>query len=1789
MIFRTWFAATLQPNRCPLRKADRRIRPAVERLEVRAIPALLNAIQTFDVGMGPQSEAVGDFNGDGRLDLVVANSSSNNISVLLNNGKGGFGAATNFAVGSSPRGVAVGDFNGDGKLDVVVTNYSSNSVGLLLGDGNGGFASPVGFGVGNNPRGLAVADFNGDGKPDIAVANLHSSNISILLNNGAGGFGTATNFMAVNQPISVAVGDFNGDGKPDLAVANDDPFDSRNVSVLLNNGNGSFAAAVNFAGGTLPRSVAVGDFNGDGKPDIAVANDTTTTVSVLLNTGAGGFATAVAINVGSRPISLAATDLNGDGRDDLVVANYGSSTISVLLGKSTGGFAAATNFDADDQAFAVAVGDFNGDGKKDLAVANSEDNVVSVLLGDGAGGFPAPTTVGTGHSPHALAVADFNGDGNDDIVVANKGDNDVELLLNNHAGGFNAATTVAVAASSAFSMAVGDFNGDGKPDLAVVGPDSNNLNVLLNNGSGGFVPVVIPVGSNPYAVLVGDFNGDGKPDLAIAESGSSAVSILLGNGTGGFAAAVAYAVGARPTSLAVADFNGDGKSDLVVGNYGSSNVSVLLNIGAGVFAAATNIGLGSSPVSVKAADFNGDGIPDLGVFLNSKMLSVLPGNGVGGFTAAINTSLGIYANGTSPAVGDFNGDGKVDLAFAGNLGLDLNRVNVLLGNGDGTFASTHYAVGGKSENHPAIAVGDLDGDGTPDLAVADYFANTVGVLLNQSPFVAADSPSVRVDEGGTLSNTGNFSDVDGNAAATLTATVGGVPFGTITQNNAAGTWNWSAPAPDGPAGPIVVTITATATGGLNYSTTFSYAINNVAPTATLSDSSGITYGTSATASLSSPFDPSTADTTAGFHYAFSIDTDTTGIATYAGSSASNSANFGVLAAGSHTVYARILDKDNGSSEYTGGLSVNQAGSTTTVAWTEGSSTTYNGSPHAATATWISTGADGEHGPVTVIYVGILGTAYGPTTTAPTNSGSYEASATFAGDTNHTGSSNTADFTINRVSATSTETFDVFSVALQPSTNLALDNDFTRFANAFADIRAGDTVVIHGTLDWSESHALASWAATDYAFALPHFDNVTVKPASPGDGVTGPGDILKDAVNADVSGEGPFYFDGLGTDRGWNITGLAISNFDTAFFYSPETDLQGYAGTHLIDNTINVPSDNADFGQNGGILLGPGANQTIQGNKIYLAGNGGATNSSFGISSFTSDGNDWNNLLIDNNTITVTTPGANEKILGIGENSGSVGSNISVTNNTFNGTPGNDPANQQIAFGITSESVAATATNPAATVVYTGNAVNGANEGFVWGDPEASPPYDFTNLKYLPIAFSDTTLTNVDVGFVARDGGKATISSTTIANTGMFLFGTAFHADGAGSVITVADPTTNYTGVQNLKNETNGGLVIFLNVRGGIADVSKAEGNVGMTMFSFPVVLDVAPATDQVFTVDYATSSGTADGNDYSSAGPATLTFQPGQMSATITVRVFGDFTPEADETFFVNLSNPLLYTNGVAAPGHLSRTQATGIIVNDDTTTLSASISSVSHAEGNSGNTLFTFPAMLNAAPAAGQFFTVDYQTSVAGSGAGFADGNDFQAAAGTLTFQAGSTTPTGPLTVVVFGDTKPEPNETFNVTLSNPQLHFTAAPQTIPGNLGTSTGTGTILNDDTSAAVVSVNSVSKAEGTPVSGNSSTLFTTFTFTISYTGTLTSTIKVNYATANAGSGAGFADGNDYQAAAGQVTFTPTGPTTATATVTVYADKAVEANEIFDLVLSIPNGQTGYTLGASIGVGTIVNDD
>jgi hypothetical protein len=230
------------------------------------------AAVNYDTGSGPTSVAAGDFNGDGKLDLVTANFgqlgsgvSPDNVSVLLGNGDGTFQAAVNYNTGSFPKAVAVGDFNGDGKLDLVTANYSSNNISVLLGNGDGTFQAAVNYNTGSFPNAVAVGDFNGDGKLDLVTAT--SNNISVLLGNGDGTFQAAVDYSTGSGPTSVAAGDFNGDGKLDVVTAN---YYSNDVSVLLGNGDGTFQGHADYSGILHPESLAVGDFNGDGRLDVAV-------------------------------------------------------------------------------------------------------------------------------------------------------------------------------------------------------------------------------------------------------------------------------------------------------------------------------------------------------------------------------------------------------------------------------------------------------------------------------------------------------------------------------------------------------------------------------------------------------------------------------------------------------------------------------------------------------------------------------------------------------------------------------------------------------------------------------------------------------------------------------------------------------------------------------------------------------------------------------------------------------------------------------------------------------------------------------------------------------------------------------------------------------------------------------------------------------------------------------------------------------------------------------------------------------------------------------------------------------------------------------------------------------------------------------------------------------------------------------------------------------------------------------------------------------------------------------
>ena len=339
----------------------------------------------YGAALFPYSVAVADFNGDGKADLAIANAHSDTVSVLLGNGDGSFQTEVPYTVGNAPQSVVAGDVNGDGIVDLVVVNTGDSNLEVLLGNGNGTFRSGGTFMVQANPLDVVIGDFNLDGKLDLAVANgPNSAGVSILLGNGDGTFQAFAPYAAGTNANSLAVGDFNGDGKPDLAVTD---LINNDVNVLLGNGDGTFHAATSspFMVDSGPTSIAVGDFNGDGKPDLAVANGTSNDVSVLLGNGNGSFQTAVNYAIGSstQPVSLATGDFNGDGILDIAVANHLANTASVLLGNSNGTFQAAASYGASFFPQAITVGNFTGDGRADLVVANANGDLttnVSILL-----------------------------------------------------------------------------------------------------------------------------------------------------------------------------------------------------------------------------------------------------------------------------------------------------------------------------------------------------------------------------------------------------------------------------------------------------------------------------------------------------------------------------------------------------------------------------------------------------------------------------------------------------------------------------------------------------------------------------------------------------------------------------------------------------------------------------------------------------------------------------------------------------------------------------------------------------------------------------------------------------------------------------------------------------------------------------------------------------------------------------------------------------------------------------------------------------------------------------------------------------------------------------------------------------------------------------------------------------------------------------------------------------------------------------------------------------------------
>ena len=770
----------------------------------------------FAVGDNPSSTAMGDFDGDGNLDLAVAHSSSQSISILLGTGMGGFWAAGNISVGvSGLSSLAVQDLNGDGDLDLAVASSSSDSVVILLGTGTGGFGTPTAFAVGVFPSSLAIGDFNGDANLDLAVTNAGNNTVSILLGDGIGSFGDAISIAVGDLPFSVSAGDINGDGVTDLAVGN---YLGNTVSILYGDESSSFSVDMVVAMDS-PGSVTLGDFNGDGHIDLAALNGNLGTVSVLLSDGTGSFDDAMTFVVGSSPTSMIAGDFDGDGHLDLAVGNGNTKTVSVLVGEGTGLFAPAVRFTVGGVPRFKAMGDLNGDGRVDLAVPE-DDGTVAVLLNQTAYTY-RPDANFTGIDSFAFTVNDgttTSASATVDItitpqivppppvndaptvnaqsvtvpantptpVVLTGSDADLDTLqftvvsgptqgtLSGSIFDLGLATNFAEETARGF-LARGDFNGDGQADLAVSNANSDTVSILLGTGTGAFeAPTYFAVGVAPYGMAVDDFDGDGNLDVAVANSNGSSISILLGDGTGAFGAATNFAVGAAPQRIAVGDLNGDGIPDLTVANANSGTISILLGDGTGAFAPAMDVDVGEGAYSVAMADLNGDGMLDLAT-TGRWTGSVLLGDGTGSFWAAM-----AFVTGSDPyaiAIGDLNGDGKLDLVVTNQGG---SSVSIFLGDGTGVFgAAVNFAV---QSTRYGVTIADLDGDGNQDLALTGQGQNPFSVMLGDG--TGSFGSEMGFVTSGSASSSAAIGDFNGDGKADVAVANGGSGIGISVLLNA---------------------------------------------------------------------------------------------------------------------------------------------------------------------------------------------------------------------------------------------------------------------------------------------------------------------------------------------------------------------------------------------------------------------------------------------------------------------------------------------------------------------------------------------------------------------------------------------------------------------------------------------------------------------------------------------------------------------------------------------------------------------------------------------------------------------------------------------------------------------------------------------------------------------------------------------------------------------------------------------------------------------------------------------
>ncbi len=608
---------------------------------------------SFSVGNYPMSIVTGDFNNDGYVDVVTGNVEFGNgtISYLQNNHTGGFATKVDYTVGTGaqPRGLTAVDFDGDGDLDIVVANSAGNSAVVFTNNGSGIFTNSAQYTTGTSPYAIASADIDGDGDMDIVTANNSGNSISILKNStqvlissvsptvNAVNVTTSSNVtVTFNQSMNSGTlttstikvvgsirGNYSGvvsynDVSHTATFNPDNNFKAgENITVLVKTGvqnndgvalstpdqwsfvatasaEGTFGGRLDYTLYGIPDYEVTADMNGDGAPDVVSTStywDNATSqnlprIEVKLNNGSGALGTSDTTYLGvDFAYALAVTDVDGDGDLDVVLTTndyMGGGYLEVLLNDGTGHLSAPVKYFAgDNYSGSIGTGDLNGDGYNDIAIVLSGFDLIKTYLNNGSGGFIVSDSISTGVSVSSsgIALSDIDGDGDLDILTCNYNSGTVLLSKNNGNGIFAAPTTFSGGTGVAYpdGIAAGDLNGDGAVDLAVSDNGDGKISVLLNSGSGTFSTPTVYTDNNPSYIKLADMDGDGDLDIVTSATSIYKISVRANNGSGTLSAASMSSTGNYPSDFSIADMDGDGDLDIVVAKD-NSTVSVIKNI-----------------------------------------------------------------------------------------------------------------------------------------------------------------------------------------------------------------------------------------------------------------------------------------------------------------------------------------------------------------------------------------------------------------------------------------------------------------------------------------------------------------------------------------------------------------------------------------------------------------------------------------------------------------------------------------------------------------------------------------------------------------------------------------------------------------------------------------------------------------------------------------------------------------------------------------------------------------------------------------------------------------------------------------------------------------------------------------------------------------------------------------------------------------------------------------------------------------------------------------------------------